>query len=156
MVVNASFLGSEGFVLLPFLDTCSKKLTVFQVSGFECFKNEMANEAPARLDIFLEELDCGDMPQKVHSHDWEFAEAITVSSRGAAIYVNDCFEFRSQSATALLNTLNNSRRFVISVWRYFEPGTAADSLYDRSTGVPLAIDDRHEQPPYDPILDART
>lgn len=63
----------------------------------------MVNEALAKLDIFLEELDCGDMPQKVHSQDWEFAEAITVSSRGTANYVNDCFEFRSQSVAALLN-----------------------------------------------------
>ncbi|KAG0347510.1 hypothetical protein BG005_000113 [Podila minutissima] len=155
LVIDEPFLGSEEFVLLPFLDTCSEKLQVFQVSGFECFKNEKVNEALGRVGIFLEDLDCGDMPQKGHSYDWEFAEVITLSSRWTAIYVSDCFQFGTQSVAALLNHSQHLQRLCL----FGCGGISSEQLQlILCTAGALeylwAIDDEYEQDPFDPILDA--
>ncbi|KAG0083284.1 hypothetical protein BGZ92_010899 [Podila epicladia] len=156
LVIDDPFLGSEEFVLLPFLDTCSKSLQVFQVSGFECFKNKKVNEALGRLGIFLEELDCGDMPGKEHSSDWQFADVITLSSRWTAIYVNDCFRFRSQSVAALLNHSQQLQRLCLAGCG----GISSEELQlILCTAGALeylwAIDDECRQDPFDPILDAQ-
>ncbi|KAF9301669.1 hypothetical protein BGZ74_006432 [Mortierella antarctica] len=151
MTMTAKVLVELIVLDMPNLQSSIEKLHVFQVSGFECFKNEKVNEALGRVGIFLEELDCGDMPQKGHSYDTEFAEVITLSSRWTALYVSGCFQFGTQSVTAL----RHLQRLCL-----FGCGSISSEQLQLilCTAGALeylwAIDDEYEQYPIDPILDA--
>ncbi|KAG0099002.1 hypothetical protein BGZ93_009615 [Podila epicladia] len=78
----ADLKGAEEYALLPFLESCSNNLKVFSgTMRTGCFQNKNIAAVLARLGIYLDRLELGDLPQGCNSYDRDIADMISLSDQ---------------------------------------------------------------------------
>ncbi|KAG0033955.1 hypothetical protein BGZ81_006623 [Podila clonocystis] len=102
--IYGSFSLLEHFLFLPFLETCSSKLTHLECPEARFFFDQDVNAALARLGHFLELLGQRDLPNGTDSTDAEIAELILVHPRLRSINLEGCKNAATLTAEAILDT----------------------------------------------------
>jgi len=99
--IRGSFIGLEHFLFLPFLETCSDKLTRFECPEARHFFDPDVSAALAKLGHFLDRLGPSDLPNSTDSIDAEIAELIFLHPRLQSINLEGCKNAAALTAEAI-------------------------------------------------------
>ncbi|KAF9386388.1 hypothetical protein CPC16_007565 [Podila verticillata] len=94
--------GHEEYILLPFLTTCSTRLTNFQTIGIGCYKNKKVHDALARLNIYMETIHFPyDSGHDENAEDAEIAAIFALSQHMKVINLYRCSNTGPQAIAAI-------------------------------------------------------
>ncbi|KFH63380.1 hypothetical protein MVEG_10790 [Podila verticillata NRRL 6337] len=105
--IHGSFIGLERFLFLPFLESCSNKLTHFECPEARHFFDPDVSAALAKLGHFLDRLGPSDLPDSTDSTDAEIAELILLHPRLRSINLEGCKNAAALTADAIRDSCGN-------------------------------------------------
>ncbi|KAG0024054.1 hypothetical protein BGZ81_007836 [Podila clonocystis] len=148
--------GQEEYLLLPFLHTCSHKLTLFQnVQAIRCFQNKAVHAALSRLGMTLKTLASVDLPHSIGTKDADLAETISLSQDWTTLGLYQCYHAGFLTVSAICGHCDHLQEIVLA-------GCSAFGSKDLQTilcaakhlRVFRAISDCEESDAIDPYLSA--
>ncbi|KAG0357099.1 hypothetical protein BG005_003916 [Podila minutissima] len=107
--------GQEEYLLLPFLYTCSRKLTLFQnVQAIRCFQNKAVHAALSRLGLTLKTLASVDLPHSIWSKDTHLAETISLSQDWTTLGLYQCYHAGFLTVSAICGHCDHLQEIVLA------------------------------------------
>ncbi|KAF9390918.1 hypothetical protein CPB97_008023 [Podila verticillata] len=100
--------GHEEYILLPFLTTCSTRLTNFQTTGIGCYRNKKVHDALSRLNIHMETIQFRhDSGYDETAEDAEIASIFALSRHMKVVDLYRCSNTGPQAIAAILGSADH-------------------------------------------------
>lgn len=90
-------------ILLPFLDTCTRRLETFYICGVQWVHQPQVKAALTRLGVVLEYIEAFDFPTQKRAEDPEIGVHLGLSAHWKTIHLRDCSKAGPLAVAAMLN-----------------------------------------------------
>ncbi|KAF9290614.1 hypothetical protein BGZ74_000490 [Mortierella antarctica] len=115
LIIGGTFHAAEDYqLLLPFLETCTRKLDTFEIEGVNWVHQPQVNQALSRLGVSLTEIMPCDMTNGCDSTDAEIAKYIGLSIRWTSYNLEMCHAAGSLTVLAIQDCCDRLEQLVLT------------------------------------------
>ncbi|KAF8979893.1 hypothetical protein BGZ52_004462, partial [Haplosporangium bisporale] len=91
LCIGGAFRAPEDYLmLLPFLDTCTRRLKTFRIHGVQWMHQPQVKAALTRLGVVLEYIGANDFPAGTGAEDPEIGAYLSLTAHWKSIHLRDC------------------------------------------------------------------